>query len=148
MIISIFSNEHLQACKQVFERTGKKPKVHVKLDTGMNRIGVRSEDGINYINKVRAADFLSFEGVFTHLAAAEEPDEAKKQIDRWNSVIENIDTTDDCTCNHSNCNDKRQPPFFAFLFCNFSGQKASSLLTGKSGLDMLLAKLENGDRSA
>ena len=90
---SIFNQEHLEACKDVFERTGMKPKVHVKLDTGMNRIGVRSEEGVNYIEKVRNAKFLSFEGVFTHLAVAEEPSETQKQIDRWNSVIENIDTT-------------------------------------------------------
>ena len=40
---SVFNDEHLEACKDVYERTGKKPGVHVKLDTGMNRIGVRSE---------------------------------------------------------------------------------------------------------
>ncbi len=90
---SIFNNDHLEACKDVYDRTGIKPKVHVKLDTGMNRIGVRSEEGVSYIEKVKKADYLKFEGVFTHLAAAEEPEEAKKQIDRWNSVIDNIDTT-------------------------------------------------------
>ena len=90
---SIFNDEHLEACKEVYERTGIKPKVHVKLDTGMNRIGVRSELALEYIEeKVRKADYLKFEGVFTHLAAAEEPEEAQKQIDRWNSVIDNIDT--------------------------------------------------------
>lgn len=88
---SIFNDEHLEACKDVYERTGIKPRVHVKLDTGMNRIGVRSEEGVKYIEKVRKADFLRFEGVFTHLAAAEEPKEAQKQIERWNSVVENID---------------------------------------------------------
>lgn len=90
---SIFNDEHLNACREVFERTGIKPKVHVKLDTGMNRIGVRSEEGVKYIEKVRHADYLSFEGIFTHLSSAEEEDETAKQIERWNSVIENIDTT-------------------------------------------------------
>ena len=89
---SIFNDEHLAACKDVYERTGIKPKVHVKLDTGMNRIGVCAEDGVEYIKKVRQSDFLKFEGIFTHLAAAEEPEETQKQIDRWNSVIENVDT--------------------------------------------------------
>lgn len=89
---SIFNDEHLAACKDVYERTGIKPKVHVKLDTGMNRIGVRAEEGVEFINKVRIADYLRFEGVFTHLAAAEEPEETEKQIARWNSVIDNIDT--------------------------------------------------------
>ena len=91
--ISIFNDEHLKACKDVYERTGIKPKVHVKLDTGMNRIGVRAEAGVGFINKVRKADYLIFEGVFTHLAAAEEKEPTEEQIRRWNSVIENIDTT-------------------------------------------------------
>ncbi len=90
---SVFNDEHLSACQEVYERTGIKPKVHVKIDTGMNRIGVRSENAVDYIKKVRNADYLRFEGVFTHLASAEEPEETKKQVERWNSVIENIDTT-------------------------------------------------------
>ena len=89
---SIFNEEHLLACKDLFERTGLKPKVHVKIDTGMNRIGVRSEDAVLFIKKVREADYLHFEGVFTHLASAEEELEAQKQIKRWHDVIDNIDT--------------------------------------------------------
>lgn len=89
---SIFNQEHLDACKQVYERTGIRPKVHVKIDTGMNRIGVRSEDGVEFVEKVRKADYLDFEGVFTHLASAEEEEETKKQVARWHSVIDNIDT--------------------------------------------------------
>lgn len=90
---SIFNDEHLWACKDVFERTGIKPKVHVKIDTGMNRIGVRSENGGKFIEKVRNADYLTFEGIFTHLASAEEEKETRKQVERWNSVVNNVDTT-------------------------------------------------------
>lgn len=90
--ISIFNEEHLEACQDVYQRTGVKPKVHVKLDTGMNRIGVRSEDGVDYINKVKNADYVCFEGVFTHLAAAEEKEPTEIQLKRWNDVISNIDT--------------------------------------------------------
>ena len=90
---SIFNDEHIEACKEVYERTGIKPKVHVKLDTGMNRIGVRAEEGVKYIEKVRKCDFLSLEGVFTHLANAEITEKTKEQVSRWNQVIENIDTT-------------------------------------------------------
>jgi len=90
--ISIFNDEHLNACKDVYERTGIKPKVHVKIDTGMNRIGVRSELAVEYIAKVRHADYLIFEGVFTHLAAAEEKEPTEEQIRRWNEVLNNIDT--------------------------------------------------------
>ncbi len=90
--ISIFSEGHIQACEQAYKRTGIKPKVHVKLDTGMNRIGVRADVAIDFIKKVQNCDFLEFQGIFTHLAAAEELDKAKEQIAKWNSVIDNIDT--------------------------------------------------------
>ncbi|MCQ2754305.1 MAG: alanine racemase [bacterium] len=91
--ISIFNDEHLKACKDVFERTGIKTKVHVKLDTGMNRIGVRSEDAVEFIKKVREANYLTFEGIFTHLAAAEEEEYTEIQFKRWKDVVDNIDKT-------------------------------------------------------
>ena len=93
LTIAIFSKEHLTACKQVYERTGKKPKVHVKLDTGMNRIGVSIDEAVEFINEVRKADYLEFGGVFTHLANAENREKTQIQIDRWNKVISQIDTT-------------------------------------------------------
>lgn len=93
LIIAIFSKEHLQACRQAYERTGIKPKVHVKLDTGMNRIGVSIDEAVGFINEVKSADYLEFGGIFTHLANAENREKTQIQIDRWNSVISKIDTS-------------------------------------------------------
>ena len=63
--ISIFNEAHLRACEDVYNRTGIKPKVHVKIDTGMNRIGVRAEEAVEFINEVQKAKYLRFEGLFT-----------------------------------------------------------------------------------
>ena len=90
--IAIFSAEHIKACEQAYIRTGIKPKVHIKLDTGMNRIGVRCEDAIEFIKKVQSLDYINLQGIFTHLAAAEELDKANEQIQKWNRVINNINT--------------------------------------------------------
>lgn len=91
--ISIFSQGHIKACEQAYIRTGIKPKVHIKLDTGMNRIGVRCDEAVEFIKKVQALDCIDLQGIFTHLAAAEELDKAQEQINKWNSVIDNVDTT-------------------------------------------------------
>ncbi len=92
LAISIFSKEHILACRQAFERTGIKPKVHVKIDTGMNRIGVSVDDAVDFINEVRNSDFIDFKGVFTHLANAEIREKTNIQIEKWNSVISKINT--------------------------------------------------------
>jgi alanine racemase len=56
-------------------RSGQKVKVHLKLDTGMNRIGFRSLDEINTAAiELRGMKGLSIEGAFTHFATADEED--------------------------------------------------------------------------
>ena len=91
--ISIFSKGHIESCKKAYERTGKKPKVHIKLDTGMNRIGVPIDVAVDFIKEVQSCDFIDLQGIFTHLAMAEDIEETQKQIDKWNKVISQIDTT-------------------------------------------------------
>ncbi len=90
--IAIFSQGHIKACEQAYIRTGIKPKVHIKLDTGMNRIGVRADEAIDFIKQVQSLDYINLQGIFTHLAAAEELDKAKEQIEKWNNVINNVNT--------------------------------------------------------
>lgn len=92
LAISIFSKDHILACQQAFERTGIKPKVHVKIDTGMNRIGVAVNDAVDFINEIRKCDFIDFRGVFTHLANAEIREKTMLQIEKWNSVVSKINT--------------------------------------------------------
>ena len=90
--ISIFSAEHLQAAKQAFERTSKKVKAHIKVDTGMNRIGVGVNEAVDFIKEVQAADFIDLKGVFTHLACAEDEEETQKQFKKWNDLVSEFDS--------------------------------------------------------
>lgn len=91
--IPVFSEEQISACQNAYERTGKKAKVHVKIDTGMNRIGIGYNEATDFIKRLQKCDFLDLKGVFTHLANAENRAKTQIQIDRWNNVINNIDTT-------------------------------------------------------
>jgi len=91
--ISVFSDEHVEACRQTFEKLHIKPKVHVKIDTGMNRIGVKPENAINFINKLKSCPYIELEGIFTHFATAEEENCAMEQYKKFQSIIKEIDTT-------------------------------------------------------
>ena len=90
--ISIFSEAHLNACKQAYERTGIKPKVHIKLNTGMNRIGLELENAVEFIKKAQTADYLDLKGIFTHLANAEDIEKTEKQFEIWNRITNAVDT--------------------------------------------------------
>ena len=89
--ISVFSQEHIQACKQTYDKLKIKPKVHVKIDTGMNRIGVRPENAVEFIKKIQNCDFIELEGIFTHFATAEVEEYAYTQYKKFKNVIDAVD---------------------------------------------------------
>ena len=52
-------------------RAKKNKKVHVKIDTGMGRIGVLYEDAFNFVKHIRGLKNISIEGIFTNLPCAD-----------------------------------------------------------------------------
>jgi alanine racemase len=53
---------------------GKTTKVHLKIDTGMGRIGVQREEAVQFALAVSKLPGLEIEGIFTHLPSADEDD--------------------------------------------------------------------------
>lgn len=92
--ISIFSEEHIEACYQAYKRTGKKVKAHIKLDTGMNRIGVCRDVAVDFIKKVQACDYIDLKGIFSHLANGEVEERTKEQFEVFDNIISQVDTKD------------------------------------------------------
>ena len=68
--------EMLRAFSQAGQRSGEPVSVHVKVDTGMTRVGVAPEEAIAFCWEVRDNPHLRLAGVMTHFAAADEPDPA------------------------------------------------------------------------
>src|SRR5690606_35184143 len=54
---------------------GATVRVHLKVDTGMNRVGARPEDALPLARRICEAPHLALSGVYTHLAVADEPDD-------------------------------------------------------------------------
>ncbi|RKY30852.1 MAG: alanine racemase [Candidatus Omnitrophota bacterium] len=52
-------------------RKGKPVKVHLKIDTGMGRLGVLAKNAPSFIKKINKLKFIDIEGIFTHLACAD-----------------------------------------------------------------------------
>ena len=67
-------------------------KVHVNINTGMNRSGVHWTEAARFLNRLKTLDQLTVEGLFTHLATADETDKSHVfvQLKRFASVLEEI----------------------------------------------------------
>ena len=86
--ISIFSEEHIKAIKLAYEHLKKPVKVHVKIDTGMNRIGLYYKNAPEFIQKVLNMKEVEVCGIFSHLACAEDREVTKMQAERFKFVQE------------------------------------------------------------
>jgi alanine racemase len=86
--VSIFNDEHIEMANQLYERLNKKLKVHIKLDTGMNRIGINKSEAKNFIKKVTNSQAIELEGIFTHFADVENEILFEKQINEFREIIE------------------------------------------------------------
>ncbi len=75
------------------KKMGCSINVHIKIDTGMGRIGFRdNEDDLNEISRINELSNIKLQGIFTHFAKADEKDlsYARKQLDTFHDVINKL----------------------------------------------------------
>jgi alanine racemase len=70
---------------------GRSVNVHIKVDTGMGRIGVLPQDAVKLVKKIHNLKSINIEGVFTHLAVADlNRDFTLYQIDLLNRLVQKL----------------------------------------------------------
>jgi alanine racemase len=86
---TLYTEEGLGSLVEAAETVGRPAQVHVKVDTGMHRVGLAPELAPQLCLRIVEAG-LELEGVWTHLAAAEEPDDpsVRLQLDRFGEALE------------------------------------------------------------
>jgi alanine racemase len=98
LTLTISSEQILQAAEQVARAAGKRIKAHLKIDTGMERVGVRWYEADSFLEQSLTCQNLEIEGIYTHFANSEtlETDEmareasfayASQQLDRFQQVL-------------------------------------------------------------
>lgn len=68
--------EFIAEAARAAEQAKKKLAVHLKIDTGMGRLGCRPEEAASLAAKIAASKYLFMEGTATHLSVADSPDPA------------------------------------------------------------------------
>ncbi|GAA6813674.1 alanine racemase [Helicobacter pylori] len=89
----IFSLEQAEVFSQMALKAKKRLKIHLKIDTGMHRLGLEPNfKSIEIIKKIRALKGLKVEGIFTHLSNADAKikTHAKNQMKAFNAFLEQL----------------------------------------------------------
>jgi alanine racemase len=86
LILSVYSSDAVEA---IASCGGGPHSIQVKVDTGMHRVGCRPQDALSLARSIVQHENCELFGTYTHLAAADEPDEAftDVQLDRFDAVL-------------------------------------------------------------
>ncbi|HEX9414904.1 MAG TPA: alanine racemase, partial [Ktedonobacterales bacterium] len=93
---AVYELESAQALAQAALDLGRDVRVHVKVDSGMGRLGLRAErvaDVLAFFEALHSMPHLTVEGTFTQLATADSADRSyvRRQIDRFADVLAVLD---------------------------------------------------------
>lgn len=95
--ITVYSLDSARAVNYYAEKTRMPVKVHVKVDSGMGRIGVRSKEEALELCGLLSAPSIELEGIFTHFAEAEntnDPAYTKEQFAFFMAVVTYLESQD------------------------------------------------------
>ncbi len=98
--MAVFREDSLEAISTAVKKLREKDsgitaKVHIKVDTGMSRIGIRPDkEGLEFVKKLLKTEGLEAEGILTHFARADETDKTSvlQQLSVFKDFIDEIET--------------------------------------------------------
>lgn len=94
--MTVFSSEMVQALEHEAAKQGKRVSVHIKVETGMNRIGARpGEELAMLLDTLKSCSHISVEGCYTHFATSKEYQDAfaLEQLARFKVGVQQIEAS-------------------------------------------------------
>ena len=92
---AVYRRDTVEELAAAAAKVGQKAKVHIKVDTGMGRIGITpDEEGLEFVRFLIEHPELEVEGIFTHFAKSDEADKtsANHQLELFQNFIDKIQT--------------------------------------------------------
>ena len=89
----ISEDRTMEQLAELAARSGKRLPVHLKINTGMNRYGVRWTEAAGLAERICRTKSLMLEGALSHFAQSDETDKsfANLQLSRFNEVLSELD---------------------------------------------------------
>jgi alanine racemase len=90
--ITVWDAEHVARISAIARSARQPARLHLKVDTGMSRLGVQPDNAPDLARLLAGAPRVIFEGLFTHFARADEPDQTStdRQVDSFRQVVEQL----------------------------------------------------------
>ena len=91
---AVFSYEQAEVISREAVKQGKTAKIHIKLDTGMGRVGfLPTDESVDEIIRISRLDNLYLEGIFSHFSCSDEKDKqfAHKQLDCYKTMLNKLE---------------------------------------------------------
>jgi alanine racemase len=92
--LTLYTPEGVDAAAEAAAAEGRRAQVHLKVNTGMNRVGARPVDAVALARKVQRSPDLALEAVWTHCAVADATDDpfTGEQLDCFDEVIAQLES--------------------------------------------------------
>jgi alanine racemase len=88
---TLFSLDSAQALSAAAVAAGKNVKVHIKIDTGMSRVGIGPQEAGQFAAAVAALPGIEIEGVYSHFADADSSDK-KFTYEQYKRFLEGVES--------------------------------------------------------
>ena len=89
MLLTVFSAAYAERVMHAAEAAGTKARIHIKLETGLNRLGFEPAEASNAVQSIVNSGHVSLEGLFTHLALRDAVSD-RKQLDLLKCVRDEL----------------------------------------------------------
>ena len=98
LTLAVFDQDTARAFGVAARALDSTVSVHVKVDTGMHRLGVPADEAADFVREVGAIEGLDVAGLFTHFACADDPSPAgvaatDAQVDAFRRVVADLEAT-------------------------------------------------------
>lgn len=79
-ILSLYDREQFAYYQRIAERIGKKVMVHLKVETGLNRLGVMPDEAVEFLTGLHRFPNIDVQAIFSHLSSADKKDQNMSQL--------------------------------------------------------------------
>jgi alanine racemase len=92
--LTLYTLAFAEALERAAQRSGRRVLVHLKVDTGMGRVGIAPADALPFVARLRDYPHLVLDGIMTHPSEAERPSSpvTARQLAAFRAVCDAVET--------------------------------------------------------